>query len=164
MALRRVGLDPFPPKLALGILKTVDPLFILMDTKHFKLDFSIIFFYTTFTQLISTTSKLYYTYNILRLLMIVCIILIFVFFFQCLYRQGSPGEVLYGGGGVRGQDSILFLLTFFQESDNLDAIFKVKRKINKIHMFVLVLHPPPFLVKSKKKKHFPLEGLPILIC
>ena len=145
MALRRVGLDPSPPKLALGILKTVDPLFILMDTKHFKMDFSIIFFFTSFTQLISTTSKLYYTYNILRLLMIVCIVLIFFFFFQCLYRQGSPGEVLYGGGGVRGQDSILFLLTFLQESGNLDAIFKVKRKINKIHKFVLVLTPPPLL-------------------
>ena len=84
--------------------------------------------------------------------MIVCIVLIFFFFFQSLYRQGSPGEVLYGGGGVRGQDSILFLLTFLQKSGNLDVIFKVKRKINKIHKFVLVLTPPPSWSKVKINK------------
>ena len=30
-----------PPMLAITILKNVNPFFILMDTKHFKIDFSI---------------------------------------------------------------------------------------------------------------------------
>ena len=84
-----------------------------MDTKHFKMDFSIkkyiIFVFTSFTPLLSIVSKLYKTYYLLRLLMIVCIVLIW------------------------------FLLPFLQESGNLDVILKVRRKIkNKISKLVLV--------------------------
>ena len=79
---------------------------------------------TCFTPLLSTVSKLYYTYYHLRLLMIVCIVLIW------------------------------FLLTVFHESGNLDAIFIVCRKIkNKISKLVFSPTPPPppppILVKSQ---------------
>ena len=67
-----------------------------------------------------SVSKLYNTYYLLRLLMMVCTVLIW------------------------------FILTVLQESSNLDAIFIVCRKIkNKISKFVFSPTPPPFLVKSQ---------------
>ena len=78
------------------------------------------FAFTSFSHLLFTVSKLYNTYYLLRLLMMVCTVLIW------------------------------FILTVLQESSNLDAIFIVCRKIkNKISKLVFSLTPPPFLVKSQ---------------
>ena len=104
-----------------------------MDTKHFKMDFSMkkkyFFFFTSFIPLLFTVSKLYYTYYHLSLLIMVCIVLIW------------------------------FLLNVLQESSNLDAIFIVCRKIkNKISKLVFVpTPPPPFLVKNHFFLTLPLE-------
>ena len=91
-----------------------------MDSIHFKTYFSIIFFCLHFlhspTIQSQNCTKLYYTYYLFRLLMIVCIVLIW------------------------------FILTVLQESSNLDVIFIVCRKIkNKISKFVFLLTPPPLL-------------------
>ena len=89
-----------------------------MDSIHFKTDFSmkknVFFAFTSFSHLLFTVSKLYKTYYLVRLLMMVCTVLIW------------------------------FILTVLQESSNLDAIFIVCRKIkNKISKLVFSLTPPP---------------------
>ena len=114
-----------PPSHQVGtkILKFIYPFFILMDSIHFKTDFSMktkYFFCLHFLHsLLFTVSKLYYTYYLLRLLMMVCKVLIW------------------------------FILTVLQESNNLDAIFIVCRQIkNKISKLVLLPTPPPFWSKA----------------
>ena len=107
---------PPPPKLALGILKNVNPFFILMDSIHFKTDFYMkkkIVLFTSFIPLLFTVSKLYYTYHHFMLLMMVCIVLIW------------------------------FLLTVLQESSNLDTIFIVCRRKKEEKNFELVFAPTP---------------------
>ena len=94
-----------------------------MDSIHFKTDFSMkkkcFFAFTSFSHLLFTVSKLYNTYYLLRLLMMVCTVLIW------------------------------FILTVLQESSNLDAIFIVCRKIkNKISKLVFSPTPPPFWSKA----------------
>ena len=86
---------------------------------------------TSFIPLLFTVLKLYYTHYHLRLLMMVCIVLIW------------------------------FLFTVLQESSNIDAIFivcrQIKNKISKL-LFSLTPPPPPFWSKAnlkKKKKNFP---------
>ena len=68
---------PLPPSWHSEFWIFLTHFFILMDTKHFKMDFSMkgknIFFFTFFILLLFTVSKLYYTYYYLRLLMMVCI-------------------------------------------------------------------------------------------
>ena len=98
-----------------------------MDSIHFKTDVSMkkkkkTFFSSSLPSLpYYSVSKLYYTYHLLRFIMMVCIVLIW------------------------------FILTVLQESSNLGAIFIVCRKIkNKISKLVfLPTTPSPFLVKSK---------------
>ena len=90
-----------------------------MDSIHFTTDFSMIFFFffafTSFSHLLFTVSKLYKTYYLVRLLMMVCTVLIW------------------------------FILTVLQESSNLDAIYIVCRKIkNKISKLVFSPTPPLF--------------------
>ena len=89
-----------------------------MDSIHFKKDFNMkiffFLFFTSFIPLLFIVPKLYYTYYHLRLLMMVCIVLIW------------------------------FLLTVLQESSNLDAKFIVCIKIkNKNSKLVFVPTPPP---------------------
>ena len=104
-----------------------------MDTKHFKIDFSVKKS-TSLTPLLSTVSKLYYTYYHLRLSMIVCIVLIWFFF------------------------------TVLHESGNLDAIFIVCRKIqNKISNFFL-LTPAPLLGQKPIFFSFSFLPFPYQIC
>ena len=123
---------PLPPSWHSNFEKMLTNFFkILMDSIHFKTDFSmktnILFVFTSFSRLLFTVSKLYNTYYLLRLLMMVCTVLIW------------------------------FIFTVLQESSNLDAIFIVCRKIKiKFSKLVFLPTPPPFLVKSQlKKKTFP---------
>ena len=60
--------------LAYRMLKINQFFFILMDAKHFKIESSLNKIFTSFTPLLSTVSKLYYTYYHLRLLKKVCIV------------------------------------------------------------------------------------------
>ena len=96
--------------------------FILLDTKHFKMDFSmkIFFFFTSFIPLLFTVSKLYYTYYHLSLLIMVYIVLIW------------------------------FLLNVLQESSNLDAIFIVCRKIKIKLASWFLCQPPPLPLFGQK--------------
>ena len=87
----------------------------------FKKKYICSFFFTSFTPLLSTASKLSYTFYLLILLRIVCIVLLW------------------------------FVLTFLQESGNLDAIFKIRRRRKNIlasWFWQIPATPPPFLVKS----------------
>ena len=124
MAFDQLGRTP-PPPLPPSWHSNIEFFFILMDSIHFKPDFSmkkkVFFAFTSFSHLLFTVSKLYKTYYLVRLLMMVCTVLIW------------------------------FILTVLQESSNLDAIFIVCRKIkNKISKLVFSADPPPpFLVKSQ---------------
>ena len=109
-----------------------------MDSIHFKTDFSmknnVFFAFTSFSHLLFTVSKLYNTYYLLRLLMMVCTVLIW------------------------------FILTFLQESRNLDAIFIVCRKIkNKISKLVFSLTPPPLFWSKANFLNFFLNPSLIVI-
>ena len=65
------------PMLGHKIMKILTNFFkIEIDTKHFKMDFSVKKYVSSSLPSLSTVSKLYYTYYHLRLLMIVCIVLI----------------------------------------------------------------------------------------
>ena len=64
---------------------------IIMVTKYFKMDFSVKKI-TSFTPLLSTVSKLYYTYYHLRLLMIVCIVLIW-FLLTVLHESENKNQI-----------------------------------------------------------------------
>ena len=110
MAFDQIGPDP-PSHLALGILNCFDPFFfILIVSIHFKTDFSM----TKKNLHFLHSPKLYYTYYLLRLFMMVCTVLIW------------------------------FILTVLQESSNLDAIFIVCRKIkHKISKLVFSPTPQP---------------------
>ena len=120
---------PAPTKLALNFFTFFYPFFFLMEKKN-------IFFLSSLPSLpyysqSQNCTKLYNTYYLLRLLMMVCTLLIW------------------------------FILTVLQESSNLDAIFIVCRQIkNKISKLAFSSTPPPhFLVKSqlfKKKLTLPL--------
>ena len=119
MAFDQLSQTPPPPQVGSRNLNICNLFFILMDYIHFKTDFSMTKQYIFSSLLPSfpyySVSKLYYTYYNLRLLMMVCILLIW------------------------------FILTVLQESSNLGAIFIVCRKINnKISKLVLLLTPPPF--------------------